>query len=383
MRVESNLGLLSQVNPIKMGDPLRNKKLVQSQNFVPSKVLNNKYCLWGDVVYLKKSKASLKNDKLLEMGVFDKNSHKIFNQLINNNNKNIIKSLNKIDTHSIGFGSRVERSRKIVKQHVAVAVAGGFIPSVAASAATLIGNEIIMTSRIGYEYGYRDLKRQLKTVFKGAFEGGKTSIMTIPLADKTSNVVVQQLAQIIQSSLTTTLAGSVSKYIPFVGLAVNSTVAAFATEDLGDKIVNYFEAHAACSEKKRISYNSNSDNSDSDNSVEKTKEKVTNREKTIDDIDCLKYKTPEEYLNVALEIFDNNFYNGAYREALSYQNCVNDVETWYEGWDMDYVNANSMMDNAMENYHRGRLELIDKLKKKWENQWVARLRLLEIIENNK
>ena len=50
---------------------------------------------------------------------------------------------------------------------------------------------------------------------------------------------------------------------------------------------------------------------------------------------------------------------------------------------MDYVNANSMMDNAMENYHRGRLELIDKLKKKWENQWVARLRLLDIIENNK
>lgn len=357
---------------------------MQSQNFVPSKVLNNKYCLRKDVGYLNKSKANLKNDKLLELGVFDKNSHKIFDQLINNNNKNIIKSINKIDTHSIGFGSRLERSRKIVKQHVAAAVAGGLIPSVAASAATLISNEIIMTSRIGYEYGYRDLKKQLKTVFKGAFEGGKTSIMTIPIADKASSVVVQQLAQIIQSSLTTTLAGSVSKYIPFVGLAVNSTIAAFATEDVGDKIVNYFEAHAACPEKERISYNSDSDSSDSDSNVEKVKEKEKTRDELIDEIDCLKYKTPEEYLNVALEIFENDFYaSAAYKEAIDYQNCVNDAEIWYEGWDMDYIQANTKMENVMEYYHRSKTELIDKLKKKWENQWVARLRLLEIIENNR
>lgn len=272
---------------------MHNKKLMRSQNFIPSKIFTSKYNLRKDVVILNSNKANLKNDKLLEMGIIDKNSHKIFNQLINKNNKNIIKSINKINTFPVSFGSRIQRSRKIVKQHVVAAVAGGLIPSVAASAATLISNEIIMTSRIGYEYGYRDLKKQLKTVFKGAFEGGKTSIMTIPLADKASSVVVQQLAQIIQSSLTTTLAGTASKYIPFVGLAVNSTIAAFATEDLGDKIINYFEARADHPENKTITYDS-----DSDSNAEKVDEKKTNQHQTIDDIDCLKYKSPEEYIEV-------------------------------------------------------------------------------------
>ncbi len=380
MKTESNFGLINQVKLngiVGGGDALHNKKLMRSQNFIPSKIFTSKYNLRKDVVILNSNKANLKNDKLLEMGIIDKNSHKIFNQLINKNNKNIIKSINKINTFPVSFGSRIQCSRKIVKQHVVAAVAGGLIPSVAASAATLISNEIIMTSRIGYEYGYRDLKKQLKTVFKGAFEGGKTSIMTIPLADKASSVVVQQLAQIIQSSLTTTLAGTASKYIPFVGLAVNSTIAAFATEDLGDKIINYFEARADHPKNKTITYDS-----DSDSNAEKVDEKKTNQHQTIDDIDCLKYKSPEEYIEVVKKIWDHDFENSF--EYTSAKKWVEFEETNpNECDDLDYCRAVSQLEMVISENVNAWNEKKEILLKKWEKQWIARLRLLEIIENNR
>lgn len=387
IKVESNYGLLNQIKPIKMGRGekayfVHNQKLAQHQNVVPSKVLNNRYNLKEDIVSLRRAKADIKNDKLFEIGVIDKNSHKIFNQLINNNNKNIIKSINNIDTHPIVFGSRLERSRKIVKQHVAAAVAGGFIPSVAASAATLIGNEIIMTSRIGYEYGYRDLKKQLKTIFKGAFEGGKTSIMTIPLADKASSIVVQQLAQIIQQSLTTVLASSASKCIPFVGLAVNSTIAAFATEDLGDKIINYFEAHTNCPEYKPISNSSCSDSSDSDSNVEKVKEKEKTRDEIIDEIDCLKYKSPEEYIAVVQKIWNDDFENSsAYTLAKMWVEFEETNPNDCDGW--DYCRAVGELEMVISEDGKAWEKKKEILLKKWENQWIARLRLLEIIEKNR
>ena len=362
---------------------LLNQKLMQRQNYVPSKFFKNKCNIQKDTVYLVKNKANTKNDRLLEVGIIDKNSHKIFKHLITSNNKNIIKSLNRIDINPIAFGSRIERSRKIVKQHVAAAVAGGFIPSVAGSAATLIGNEIVMTSRIGYEYGYRDLKKQLKAIFKGAYEGGKTSIMTIPLTDKASSVVVQQLAQLIQKSLTAVVASSASKFIPLVGLAVNSTIAAFATEDLGNKVIDYFEVNSDSSQNKKITYISNSDNiSDSDSIAETIVEKEKTRDELIEEIDCLKYKSPEEYIEQAAKICNNDFENSS--TYLLAKGWVEYEETNTSDCDgFAYCRAVYELEMAISDNYKDWEKARQRLLKKWENQWAARLHLLNVVENSK
>ena len=172
------------------------------------------------------------------------------------------------------------------------------------------------------------------------------------------------------------------KCIPFVGLAVNSTIAAFATEDLGDKIINYFEAHTNCPEYKPISNSSCSDSSDSDSNVEKVKEKEKTRDEIIDEIDCLKYKSPEEYIAVVQKIWNDDFENSsAYTLAKMWVEFEETNPNDCDGW--DYCIAVGELEMVISEDGKAWEKKKEILLKKWENQWVARLRLLEIIEKNR
>ena len=141
----------------------------------------------------------------------------------------------------IGFGGRKDAAKKIIREHVAIAGGGGaFIPEPIASAAALIGNEIVMTARVGKVYGYEGLKEAL-TAACGLGGGTMTSVATMPIAQKAAETLVPQLANMILQSAASIGVSSSAKIIPILGGIVNGGVAIAATAALGKAVLDIFE----------------------------------------------------------------------------------------------------------------------------------------------
>ncbi len=141
----------------------------------------------------------------------------------------------------IGFGGRKDAAKKIIREHVAIAGGGGaFIPEPIASAAALIGNEIVMTARVGKVYGYEGLKKAL-TAACGLGGGTMTSVATMPIAQKAAETLVPQLANMILQSAASIGVSSSAKIIPILGGIVNGGVAIAATAALGKAVLDIFE----------------------------------------------------------------------------------------------------------------------------------------------
>lgn len=141
----------------------------------------------------------------------------------------------------VGFGGRKDAAKKIIREHVAIAGGGGaFIPEPIASAAALIGNEIVMTARVGKVYGYEGLKEAL-TAACGLGGGTMTSVATMPIAQKAAETLVPQLANMILQSAASIGVSSSAKIIPILGGIVNGGVAIAATAALGKAVLDIFE----------------------------------------------------------------------------------------------------------------------------------------------
>ena len=142
----------------------------------------------------------------------------------------------------IGFGGRKDEAKKIVRQHVAAAAGGGaFIPEPILSAGVLILNEVIMTSRVGEVYGYKDLK-EILTVTCGIGGGTLTSVATMPIAEKAGETLISQLTSLILQSAASIGGSAATKIIPIVRGIVNGGIAVAVTASLGKAVIDIFES---------------------------------------------------------------------------------------------------------------------------------------------